>query len=717
MKIYPNEPCPCGSGKKYKKCCMNMNKNIMPNTIVDGFNKQSSLFVLHDVLYKTGHTNKGDIAWLVKPLIVLEDCQESKFLPKKFIDENYFADYHLVFADYKQKELIYINTPVSELGDNITNITNIISCAEHTWVESVALDSVQHLYFIGIAINRGCFEPYFQYSLKDNDLEKTDMPVPDISFVDLYPDDAVKDIRKPVIDFDNIEINSLHNYDLSDMLSMTGKGQIDNEIKMTEFLISKIENLYNTQLIGERSNLSRARFEMRYVPVFKCVKFFNTWRKSLIDRYSGKICTAELTNNYYGMGQCMSNLPIFVLPDITKLSTFYESVFQQFPVKEDMHYVIPFDNFVIKVSDQDNKSMYVVVHKRSDHYELVGLTNTSNMESNANLDFVALYPNEFILTQYRGGLLSMDICENDEYSAPCIKVPFKYLDKIPTPISGYNMSAYEFWSGIAIEYTIGTEVIKNHLKMPCTDVLILHIWLHALALYNVLVNTQQIEYIKGCSKRIEQIKPAEIKNISNKCIIDLGKTKRVYIYDNDDEKSKICRKYHILSTLRRGFFRHYDDGKIIYITPTEVKYSNKHLAPDAHEKEYSSVYRNSEDFLREKSYLETDVHNMLDSHGINHKREVSSSVFPWIGKKRLDFYLPDKQIAIECQGVQHFYPYGKNDTDFDQRKQRDEDKYNECLAHKIQLLYYVSPLIPIPKDMSNKYLYITDLNDLYALIR
>ena len=22
-KIYPNDPCPCGSGKKYKQCCMN----------------------------------------------------------------------------------------------------------------------------------------------------------------------------------------------------------------------------------------------------------------------------------------------------------------------------------------------------------------------------------------------------------------------------------------------------------------------------------------------------------------------------------------------------------------------------------------------------------------------------------------------------------------------------------------------------------------------
>ena len=21
VKIYPNDPCPCGSGKKYKKCC------------------------------------------------------------------------------------------------------------------------------------------------------------------------------------------------------------------------------------------------------------------------------------------------------------------------------------------------------------------------------------------------------------------------------------------------------------------------------------------------------------------------------------------------------------------------------------------------------------------------------------------------------------------------------------------------------------------------
>ena len=25
-KVYPNDPCPCGSGKKYKQCCGRKNK-------------------------------------------------------------------------------------------------------------------------------------------------------------------------------------------------------------------------------------------------------------------------------------------------------------------------------------------------------------------------------------------------------------------------------------------------------------------------------------------------------------------------------------------------------------------------------------------------------------------------------------------------------------------------------------------------------------------
>ena len=31
MKAGRNDPCPCGSGKKYKKCCWALNQGILPN--------------------------------------------------------------------------------------------------------------------------------------------------------------------------------------------------------------------------------------------------------------------------------------------------------------------------------------------------------------------------------------------------------------------------------------------------------------------------------------------------------------------------------------------------------------------------------------------------------------------------------------------------------------------------------------------------------------
>ena len=28
LKVYPNDPCPCGSGKKYKQCCGRKTANV-----------------------------------------------------------------------------------------------------------------------------------------------------------------------------------------------------------------------------------------------------------------------------------------------------------------------------------------------------------------------------------------------------------------------------------------------------------------------------------------------------------------------------------------------------------------------------------------------------------------------------------------------------------------------------------------------------------------
>ena len=104
---------------------------------------------------------------------------------------------------------------------------------------------------------------------------------------------------------------------------------------------------------------------------------------------------------------------------------------------------------------------------------------------------------------------------------------------------------------------------------------------------------------------------------------------------------------------------------------------------------------------------------MLKCNGIEYQRE---KMFPWMGKKRLDFFLPGKNIAIECQGVQHFYPYGSDDRDFEARKQRDTDKYNECTSNGVQVLYYMSDMIPLPDEMAGKYRYMTSLDELLEIL-
>ena len=42
-KIYPNEPCPCGSGRKYKKCCAGISKRNQSGCNMDAGRKSCSV--------------------------------------------------------------------------------------------------------------------------------------------------------------------------------------------------------------------------------------------------------------------------------------------------------------------------------------------------------------------------------------------------------------------------------------------------------------------------------------------------------------------------------------------------------------------------------------------------------------------------------------------------------------------------------------------------
>ena len=92
------------------------------------------------------------------------------------------------------------------------------------------------------------------------------------------------------------------------------------------------------------------------------------------------------------------------------------------------------------------------------------------------------------------------------------------------------------------------------------------------------------------------------------------------------------------------------------------------------------------------SILENEIFKQLKNNNFEFIREKT---FKWLkngkGQQRLDFFLTDYNIAIECQGEQHFNVNnffggikGLLSTQY-----RDYLKYEKCKTHKIKLIYYI----------------------------
>ena len=70
--------------------------------------------------------------------------------------------------------------------------------------------------------------------------------------------------------------------------------------------------------------------------------------------------------------------------------------------------------------------------------------------------------------------------------------------------------------------------------------------------------------------------------------------------------------------------------------------------------------------------------------------------FPeWLGLQSLDFYLPKYNIAIECQGGQHFFPVEGmgGEQRFKKQIERDKRKAMLCKNNGIRLFYYTNVII------------------------
>lgn len=90
-----------------------------------------------------------------------------------------------------------------------------------------------------------------------------------------------------------------------------------------------------------------------------------------------------------------------------------------------------------------------------------------------------------------------------------------------------------------------------------------------------------------------------------------------------------------------------------------------------------------------RSHLETNVSIYLDNNNIKYEEQKT---FEWLYNKKnlfIDFFLPDYNIAIECQGEQHFkkYRWENNDNGLIKRQRNDEIKKMLCEKNNIKVVY------------------------------
>lgn len=142
----------------------------------------------------------------------------------------------------------------------------------------------------------------------------------------------------------------------------------------------------------------------------------------------------------------------------------------------------------------------------------------------------------------------------------------------------------------------------------------------------------------------------------------------------------------------------YDYTKVEYVnTKTPVclvcpKHGDFYVTPNKHVSRGIGCPKCNE------STLETLIRVWCEENNIKH---IQQKRFPWLGLQRYDFYLPDYNVAIECQGNYHFEPYklSKNDDANENlwcQIKRDELKYELSKENNLTLLYF------IPENFRNK---------------
>ena len=130
----------------------------------------------------------------------------------------------------------------------------------------------------------------------------------------------------------------------------------------------------------------------------------------------------------------------------------------------------------------------------------------------------------------------------------------------------------------------------------------------------------------------------------------------------------------------------YDYSKVEYVNANSKvriicpKHGEFLQTPFSHLKGHGCLHCN-------QSKLEKEIASWLDFNNIQYERQKK---FEWLKYKlplSLDFYLPKYNVAIECQGIQHFEEH-KIFESLEKIQERDKVKNELCKENGIDILYF-----------------------------
>lgn len=93
-----------------------------------------------------------------------------------------------------------------------------------------------------------------------------------------------------------------------------------------------------------------------------------------------------------------------------------------------------------------------------------------------------------------------------------------------------------------------------------------------------------------------------------------------------------------------------------------------------------------------QSFMERSIETFLEKNNIDYVYECTKKTLPWLENFRLDFYLPGQNVAIECQGKQHFEVREKfgGEIGLKERLNSDKRKKELCENNNVKVLYYAN---------------------------